>query len=158
MSDEPEYLHAEPVQWMLCKADHDALTEVRDELWQWIRQADSGTTVMGLGAGIAAVDGKLARDDHCDASVTLTCSNRVGFGEGLQVGCEIGDEGISLSTMQFVLTGQGESCDHQSETLAHLTWEGGFEVSRIRKWLRIAGSVRTGRTTISAEILGLPDY
>lgn len=158
MSEDTEVLYAEPVDWMLCKADHDALTEVRDELWDWIRIASSGTTVMALGAGIAVIDGKLAEDEHSEASVVLTCSNREGFGSGLEVACEIGDEGIALSTLKYEPTGQGRSCDHYAETLAHLTWEGGFKISRIEKWLETARSVRMGRATISSEILGLPDY
>ena len=113
---------------------------------------------MAIGAAIADMDGMLADGKRIFATVTISCTHRPDFMEGRSVQFEIGDDGISLATIEFVPTGQGNSCDHQSRTLVDLTWKGGFRVAAIETWLGIAKDTRFERNEIRSEIIGLPEF
>lgn len=158
MSDEAILLHAEPLDWMLCREDHDAMSDLRREVFAWAKEAINGIDLMAIGAVAAEMDSISEDRERLCAAISISCTYRPEYMNGHGASIEVSDEGIALLTKQYIANGQGSSCDHHSETVARLTWEGGFRTVSIEDWIVTAKTLRHEGGQIRSDIAALPMF
>lgn len=143
--------------WMLSKNDADALLHLRDRIWSMRRSAHSGNELLAISAVVATLEAILDREEF-RCGVGLSWTDRPEMMEGRSASITVWDEGIDLSIMEFVPTGQGRSCDHGSILDVHLDEDGSFDTDRMSRWIEIAVAVSGGAQGLSTEINWLPEF
>lgn len=143
--------------WALVHADTQALEAIQEELLGWRMLVRSGHALLALGAAVNFIEGILDREIRA-CGVRIGWTVRPDLMEGVSADLGISDEGISLSVWEYVPTGQGMGCDHQTLLHTLLDCQGGFDPSAISEWLEHVRIVKGKDARFEAEILGLPEY
>lgn len=136
-----------PEGWLLNRQDLEILSELRDEVWSWRRQADDPYTLLGVSAMAWGFDQIITREE-VGAVLTVRFDNYHFSGaDGRRAGSEVyvsmSSEGIELGAMMV------EAGDHSSRRIAYLTQDGGFSDKGVQEWLNLKSEVGGA---LSAEI------
>lgn len=142
--------------WRISRRDAAMLDALHDELWEWRRMASGGGDLVAIGAVIEALE-DIQEGEDPRAAVQLECIVRPEMLDGLSCDFSISDEGIVLSQMQYIATGQGLSCDHGTTSRCVLSPDGDFSESGIDDWIRAARELRAQDADLRSTINGMEE-
>jgi hypothetical protein len=137
--------------WMLSQRDADTLASVRDEMWEWRTLAEAPSDLIALGAATEGIDNILEREQF-DCVIALSCTVRPDLMDGESAHFMIRDEGIELSIMEYVATGQGRSCDHATTFACRLGAEGSYDHQDVRIWIAKTEELRANTPTFRGDL------
>ncbi len=118
-------------RWLMCKADIDALAELRDALWAIVGYPKSGEDLRNLGSAILLLE-QLARDFTIQNSAYICADLRQKEHDGNGFELCITPERISFNQYRvgWICPVQGhDGADSEPEVI--LTHHGGFDVPQI---------------------------